>query len=84
MKTLLAIVIASSAFVSGQTLADQPNMEAALASLQQAKESLQRATLDKGGHRVKAIKAVDAAIAEVKAGIEFDRTRQSRNENQKK
>lgn len=31
-----------------------------------------------------AIKAVDAAIAEVKAGIEFDRTRQSKNENQKK
>ena len=84
MKLALVLVLSSALLASGQAFADQPNMEAALASLQQAKDSLQRATTDKGGHRVKAIKAVDAAIAEVKAGIEFDRTHQSKNENQKK
>lgn len=51
--------------------ADQPNMEAALASLQQARASLEKATADKGGHRVKALKAVDEAIAQVKAGIAY-------------
>lgn len=71
MKVLNCIAAATLFVASSGCLADQPNMEAALASLQQAKESLQKATADKGGHRVKAMKAVDAAIAEVKAGIEF-------------
>ena len=84
MKTLLAILIASSAFIASQALADQPNMEAALASLQQAKDSLQRANADKGGHRINAIKAVDAAIAQVKAGIAFDSAHQSKGESPKK
>lgn len=71
MKLMRSLLAVSLLVVSGASQADQPNMEAALASLQQAKESLQKATADKGGHRVKAIKSVDAAIAEVKAGIEF-------------
>lgn len=57
--------------LSTSVFAAQPNMEAALASLQQARESLQKATADKGGHRAKAMKAIDEAIAQVKAGIEF-------------
>jgi hypothetical protein len=52
---------------------DQPNMQAARSSLQTAKAELQTATPDKGGHRVNAIKLVNAAIAEVNAGIAFDR-----------
>ena len=40
-------------------------------SLQEARASLEKATADKGGHRVKALKAFDQANAEVKAGIEF-------------
>jgi hypothetical protein len=50
----------------------QPHMRAALNSLQAAKNQLQRATHDKGGHRVKAIQLVDQAIGEVQAGIRFD------------
>ena len=64
--------------------ADQPNMQAALDSLQAARASLEKATIDKGGHRAKAIKAVNNAIAEVKAGIEFDRTHSGAKENRKK
>jgi len=71
MKLSTSLAGAALWLASSACLADQPNMEAALLSLQQAKESLQKAVADKGGHRVKAIKTVDAAIAEVKAGIEF-------------
>lgn len=50
----------------------QPRMQTALAQLKAARESLQNATADKGGHRVKAIAATNDAIEEVKKGIEFD------------
>jgi hypothetical protein len=50
----------------------QPNMQAALDSLKSALTSLEAATPDKGGHRVKAIKATKTAISEVEAGIKFD------------
>ena len=38
-----------------------------------AKHDLERADSDKGGHRLKAIGDVDAAIAETEEGIRFDR-----------
>jgi hypothetical protein len=50
----------------------QPNMQQALTLLKQAKESLQKATADKGGHRVKAMDHVDKAIEQVEKGIKFD------------
>ena len=69
---LLATTFAALAFLATSTaFAAQPNMEAALAQLQEARASLEKATADKGGHRVKAMKAIDQAIAEVQAGIEF-------------
>jgi len=52
---------------------DQPFMRAARADLGTAKRELQKATPDKGGHRVKAIALVNNAIAEVDAGIAYDR-----------
>ena len=52
---------------------DQPHMQAARTSLQTAQAQLQKATADTGGHRVKAIDLVNSAIAEVNAGIAFDR-----------
>ena len=48
-------------------------MHQALDQLRAARATLQAGAPDKGGHRVAAIRAVDAAIAEVKAGIGFDR-----------
>lgn len=53
--------------------ADQPQMHAALASLKDAERHLEKATADKGGHRVKALELVRGAIAEVDRGIAFDR-----------
>lgn len=60
-------------FVTSEALADQPRMQAALNLLRSARGELQQATADKGGHRLKALAAIDTAIAEVKAGIAFDR-----------
>jgi hypothetical protein len=51
------------------TSPDQPHMRAALNFLQNAKNSLERATNDKGGHRAKALDLVNHAIDEVNAGI---------------
>ena len=47
----------------------QPNMEAALSHLEQAKAALERAEHNKGGFRVKAIEDVNHAIAAVREGI---------------
>ena len=57
----------------GHAAADQPHMQAALDALKTARGELNAATADKGGHRVAALKDIDDAIKEVKAGIEFDR-----------
>jgi hypothetical protein len=50
----------------------QPHMRIALATMKKAKNQLQAATPDKGGHRVKALELLTGAIAEVEAGIAFD------------
>lgn len=51
---------------------DQPHMRAALDHLRSALNELNGATSDKGGHRVKAIKLVENAIAQVEEGIRYD------------
>ena len=49
---------------------DQPHMTAALAALESAKNNLDHATGNKGGHRANAISLVKDAISEVKKGID--------------
>ena len=48
---------------------DQPHMQAALDALTSARNNLDKANPDKGGHRAKAIDLVKHAIDEVNAGI---------------
>lgn len=50
----------------------QPNMEAAMQQLRAAQASLQNASTDKGGHRVRAMQLIDQAMGEVEAGIRYD------------
>ena len=50
---------------------EQPHMEAALKSLREAREHLQQAEADKGGHRAAAIKATDEAIKHAEMGMKF-------------
>ena len=54
-------------------LADQPRMQSALNHLQMAKDDLQKASSDKGGHRVQAIEAVNNAIRHTRMGMRYDR-----------
>ena len=49
----------------------QPHMEAALKNLQNAKVQLEKATADKGGHRVKAIELINQAMDEVNRGMAY-------------
>jgi uncharacterized iron-regulated protein len=72
-KVLFATMFLLGAMAIAMAMPDQPNMQAAKANLQTARAELQQATPDKGGHRVKAIELVNSAIAEVNAGIAFDR-----------
>jgi hypothetical protein len=50
----------------------QPHMRAALVNLKQARNQLEKATHDKGGHRVKALELTNSAITEVEKGIQAD------------
>ncbi len=76
-KTIFAVVILLSLVtIAG---ADQPNMQAARGNLMSARSELQQAIADKGGHRVKALGLVNSAIAEVNAGIAFDRRHNHRS-----
>jgi hypothetical protein len=73
VTALLLTILISAGFVAGRATADQPHMQSALGHLRQARESLEKATADKGGHREKALVLVRDAIAEVEAGIAYDR-----------
>ena len=61
--------IAAVCFAAGVAIAAQPHMDNALAALQTARNELQVAEHNKGGHRVNAMRLVDQAINEVRAGI---------------
>ena len=72
-KSILAMILLLGVVAIAGAVPDQPNMQAARANLITARNELQRAAADKGGHRVKAIGLVNSAIAEVNLGIEYDR-----------
>jgi hypothetical protein len=66
---LVLSLLVMSAFAVRAFAMPQPNMEAALGYLQQAKAALEHAEHNKGGFRVKAIGSVDQAIGAVREGI---------------
>jgi hypothetical protein len=70
VATAAALPLVAAAIGTAEA-ARQPRMQEALESLRAARNSLERATANKGGHRRKAIDLIDAAIREVKKGIEF-------------
>jgi len=56
-------------FVGRASAVPQPNMEAALGHLEQAKAALEKAEHNKGGFRVKALDHVNQAIAATRDAI---------------
>lgn len=72
LSTLLLAValVVISVFATRANAVPQPNMEAALGHLEQAKASLERAEHNKGGFRVKALEATTTAIGLVREAIQ--------------
>jgi hypothetical protein len=66
----LGVTLASGVFI-GQALAYQEHMHAAMDALRTARSELEAADANKGGHREAAIRLVDQAIDETRAGMEF-------------
>jgi hypothetical protein len=71
LATLLLTValLVVSIFAARANAVPQPKMEAALGHLEQAKTLLESGEHNKGGFRVKAVEATNAAIALVREGI---------------
>ncbi len=70
---LVASALAAS-YSKPAAAARQPIMEKARATLGEALQLLERATADKGGYRLAAIRSVKEAIAHVDAGMRYDDT----------
>jgi uncharacterized membrane protein (DUF106 family) len=73
--TFLTLLIATTLLLgtSSSALADQPRMKAALKALNNAEKQLEKASHDKGGHRIKALELIKEAKREVKKSIKYDR-----------
>lgn len=71
LATILAMFSIRAALSATPTVDDQPHMQEALTSLQQARHHLESAIPDKGGHRSAALKACDEAIKHTQEGIQY-------------
>jgi len=71
LMSSVACLIAGTAIGASIAHANQPYMVSALEILSSARAELVRATANKGGHRERAIEAVDRAIYETRQGIAF-------------
>lgn len=74
ISSMLVFLMAVSFMVMPISASDQPAMKNARDHLNKAKDALNRATPDKGGHRNRAREFVNKAIAQVNAGINYDAT----------
>jgi hypothetical protein len=72
LSTLLLLAGMGLFAQNRQMARHEPHMSAAIGHLQQAKEELQRAAPNKGGHREKAMELVNQAIREVEQGEQYD------------
>ena len=58
---------------SGVAQEPHPQIMAAIRALEAARLHLQHAAHDFGGHRVKAIRAIDAALVQLKLALQYDK-----------
>ncbi|HQT83844.1 MAG: hypothetical protein B7Z58_01715 [Acidiphilium sp. 37-64-53] len=76
-KTRLAAIVGATlvagGVMGGVAMAYQSHMFAARNALYAARSQLQVSRMNKGGHRVAALQAVDAAIRQVDIGIRVGR-----------
>ena len=72
LSTLLLLAGMGLFAQNSQMARHEPHMSAAIGHLQQAKEELQRAAPNKGGHREKAMELVNQAIQQIQEGEQYD------------
>ena len=74
MKALLlaAGIVGSLAFTPA-VIEPHPHIKGAIAELTEARKELQTAAHDFGGHRVEAIRAIDAAVKQLRLAQQFDK-----------
>jgi hypothetical protein len=85
-------LIAKSTLLIAATLALLSPVRAEQGAMERAKELAAKAhailkdnaTVDKGGHRVAALKLLAQAIAEIEAGIAFDKANVTKSEGKKR
>jgi hypothetical protein len=70
--TTMTQTVPPVAVKKGAYFEKQPEMKAAIDALREAIKNLKKASGDKGGHRVKALKLTQDAIKQTRKGIEFD------------
>lgn len=74
----LAVLVGLSLYSMGKPAQNhemsihEPHMSAAMGHLQQAREELQRAAPNKGGHRERAMQLTDQAMQEIREGERYD------------
>ncbi len=74
LKKIAVITVAMAGmFFAGVSFGEKPYMQNALVFLNAAKDAIQQADSDKGGHRVKALASIEDAIKEVQNGIDYDK-----------
>jgi uncharacterized membrane-anchored protein YhcB (DUF1043 family) len=69
MKTVAVGALVVGAFCFGKAVAEFPELQASKRNLMEAKNHLNKAAKEFGGHRAKAADAVDKAIEEVDKAI---------------
>jgi hypothetical protein len=73
-KILFAASIAGTmAFTTPAALEPHPHIRSALQELIASREELKTAAHDFGGHRAAALKAVDAAIVQLRTAVQYDK-----------
>ncbi len=70
---LVALVLAFAYTASAPAAEPHPQIREAIASLRRAKDHLEHAAHDFGGHRVEAIRATDEAIRQLEECLKYDR-----------
>lgn len=67
----LVALAAVSLALSGSALAGHPQIDAAIQNLIAARAELQKGSSNKGGERLAAINAIDRALAEARADVDY-------------
>ena len=72
-KALPAAAAANPVPAAANAAEPHPEIRDAIASLRRAKEHMEHAAHDFGGHRVEAIRATDAALHQLQECLKYDR-----------